>query len=183
MATVSGTLKKEIKYISPQVSHKYCVICLKDITLYKKPKDNIINLWSRDGTKTDACQQVELYLRSEISEKGFKIVCKACHRSLQTGLKRHTEKEQTFLQGRKKIEEKYTRTKIKRCLPSDVDIAIDSDTKKKNVDIDDPRRRRRLIDSEKEQQPDNFLLNIVPEANGHGENKMDDKMMVSLHLN
>ena len=80
-----------------------------------------------------SCQQVELYLRSEINEKDFKIVCKACHRSLQTDLKRHTEKEQTFLQGRKKIEEKYTRTKIKRCLPSDVDIAIDSDTKKRNV--------------------------------------------------
>ena len=183
MATTSGTPKKEIKYISPSVSHKYCVICLKDITLYKTPKDNVINLWSRDGKKTDACQQVELYLRSEINEKDFKIVCKACHRSLQTDLKRHTEKEQTFLQGRKKIEEKYTRTKIKRCLPSDVDIAIDSDTKKRNVELDDPRRTRRLIDSEKEQQPDNFPLNIVPEANGHGENKVEDKMTVSLHLN
>ena len=78
------------------------------------PKDNVINLWSRDGKKTAACQQVELYLHSETNEKDFEIVCKAYHRSLQTDLKRHTEKEQTFLQGRKKIEEKYTGTKIKR---------------------------------------------------------------------
>ena len=123
-------------------SHSICLICVKNIDqFYKKPKDNKIQLWSSDGKRSIAGQNGESYLGAVLNETDFKIVCKACYRSIQTALKNKLEKQSTFLEGRRTSALKYIRRHTKREVPTD---ANDS-SEPKRQECETFKTRRKLL--------------------------------------
>lgn len=135
------TPKKITETISPLVCLKYCAVCQKDVSTFKVPKDNTVNLWGKDGRKTAACENIESYLNINLNDRDYRVLCKGCHRSIQSALKSRMEKEKSFFEGRKEIEQKYLRKSVKRGVPTDV---VPSPESKKAFSRDESKGRRKL---------------------------------------
>lgn len=140
---LKATPKKITERLPASISHSFCLICVKNIDeFYKQPKDSKILLWSNDGKKSIAGQNAELYLGAVLGETDFKVVCKACYRSIQTALKNKSEKQNTFLEGRRTSALKYIRRQTKREVPTD---ACDS-SEPKRQECAPLKSRRKLLE-------------------------------------
>eukprot|EP00794_Sanderia_malayensis_P002024 gene2024-2301_t len=148
---VSETPKKINESLSPTVSHTFCVVCSKNIdTAYKEPKDNKIQLWLKDGVKAPLCINIEKFLNVDLSETDFKVICKACNRSIQTGLKNQAEKRNTLLQGRQLANLRYIRRHIKRQIPTDAYSNPGNESKRPQYECKRVGARRKIVEEDNE---------------------------------
>lgn len=138
--------------ISPLFSHQFCLLCFKNVNEYKSPKDQTKNLFYPNGQKQEFCEILEEYLRVKITDKDLKIVCRNCFKSVKNDLKHQGDKKSSLLKIRGTVEEHHLVRRVKRCLPTDVDVPPES--KKTDLERPDSRRRLTLESSvEREQWP------------------------------
>jgi len=143
-----------------QFRSNHCILCLKNLQIvYKQPKDNIIRL-SHDGKKTSFCVEMEKYLSLSINNTtDFKVICKACYRSIGMALKVIGQKKESLAKGRAIISEQISDGRTKRELPTNV-----------IVENTDSRRRRRFDTSYSDTATvTNMFQNIVKQEGGQAK--------------